>query len=150
MPARTLVTFTSDAFNVTEQRPEFINPDNFGDDLARWLAAELRNRGIDAAEEVGQEDFGWYFSFRAAGVPYCFLLGHRDSEGDSPGTEWLGWVEREAGLLGSLFGARGRGIQPEGLQAIHGALSGSPLIREIRWHERAAFEAGDESGSLQP
>src|SRR5690242_21502116 len=44
-----------------------------GDDLAKWLIRQLRDRGVDAGSELGQEDFGWYFNFQVAGMPHTFL-----------------------------------------------------------------------------
>jgi len=36
-PLQTHVTFRSAAFNTTAPKDYFINPDNFGEDLAYWL-----------------------------------------------------------------------------------------------------------------
>lgn len=49
---RTLVTFRTDRFNVTEERGYFSNPNCFGDDCARWVAAALRAGG---AGDVGAD-----------------------------------------------------------------------------------------------
>lgn len=144
---RTLVTFESAAFNTTEEKPEFINPGNFGEDVARWLMGELRAQGVPVGEAVGQEDFGWYFSYQVGGAPHCFVLGHREEE---PGTGWLGWLERDAGFFGSLLGGRNRGLDPEAARVVHRALTGSDRIGKVRWHYRKDFECGNEEGSAEP
>lgn len=145
MPNRTIVTFRSAAFNTTEEKESFINPGNFGDDLALWMMEALRARGIVVEGEPGQEDFGWFFTFEAGGVEHDFVLGHRDdTEGD-----WIGWVERRAGLLASLFGGRGRGILPEAVRAIHEALAASDAIRDVRWHTREDMDARNETAARQ-
>jgi hypothetical protein len=138
---RTLVTFSSDAFNTTEPREYFINPCCFGDDVARWLITELKVRGHGVDDEAGQEDFGWYVSFQVDGKPYTFVLGYRE---DDAGSAWIGWLERDAGFLASILGGRSRGIEPAAARALHAILSESPDIRDVRWHHRRDFEANNE------
>jgi hypothetical protein len=143
-PLRTLVTFQSSAFNTSQERDDFINPGNFGDDLARFLMDGLRRHGFEVEEGVGQEDHGWFFTYRCNGVPYDFIVGWADGE-------WIGWVERRVGFLASLLGARQRGIAPEAAQAIHAALSDAPEISGIQWHRPADFQAGrTDAGSADP
>src|SRR5436309_11843745 len=62
--SRTVVTFQSGVFNTTERRPYFINDACYGDDVARWIISELHLRGIPSDPEPGQEDFGWYVTYR--------------------------------------------------------------------------------------
>lgn len=111
---RTHVTFSCSGFNTSEQRGYFINSNNFGDDLARWLMQKLRALKVEVDPELGQEDCGWYFTFRSGGQSYNFVLGHRDEEG----AEWLGWLERSAGFLPPLLGARRRSVPPVPAQVI--------------------------------
>ena len=63
MKTKTLATFKSNLFNSTETKDYFINPNCFGDDVAKWLLQELRAKGIKTDKEPGQEDFGWFFDF---------------------------------------------------------------------------------------
>ncbi len=144
---RTCVTFQSSAFNTTETGADYINPDNFGDDLARWVIERLNGQSVVVDPELGQEDFGWYITFEAAGQAYNLILGYRYGEASN----WVGWLERDAGLLPSLFGARRRGIMPEAAQAIHRVLSSSSEIQNVRWHFKQDFDAGkEEQSSTQP
>jgi hypothetical protein len=140
---KTVVTFKSSAFNVSEPKEHFINPCCFGDDVARWLAEQLRDKGCQAAYVPGQEDFGWYFSFLVAGIEYCFVIGHRPGDENGEGV-WIGWLERSRGFVASMFGGRKRGIQPTAARVIHEILSNSPQIRDVRWHFRRDFDAGRE------
>ena len=140
----TVVVFRTDRFNQSEPRDYFINDCCFGDDVARWLIAELRRRGFHTADEPGQEDFGWYFTFNAGGRDHDFIIGLRPEDG---GGEWIGGFERRAGLLASMFGARNRGIRPEALRAIQDVLASEPSVREIRWFRKQAFDRGDESAA---
>jgi hypothetical protein len=66
-----------------------------------------------------------------------------------PGT-WIGWLERKRGLIGSMLGGRRRGIQASVAQAIHQILTGSPVVREVRWHFRRDFDSGVERGTSSP
>jgi len=112
------VTFSCSGFNTSEPRDYFINPNNFGDELAKRLMQELRVRNTAVDSELGQEDHGWYLTFHSGGKSYDFVLGHRGEER----AEWLGWLERGAGFLPSLFGARKRSVPPEIAQLVHAAL----------------------------
>jgi hypothetical protein len=142
---RTHVTFQSAAFNMTEPKDYFINPDNYGDGLARWLMRELRSRDVEVGDDPGQEDHGWYFTFRSGGVAHDFIVGLRD-EG-----EWLGWLERSAGFVASLLGARKKGIEASAAMEIDAVLSGSERIQDVRWHFEEDFVAGrEELGRTKP
>ena len=125
---RTYVTFKSGAFNVAEPKDHYSHPNNFGDDLAKWLMQALEQRGYRVGEGLKQEDHGWYFIYWVGDRAYEFIVGYRGEE------EWLGWVERKVGLLASLFGGRKRGIQPQATLAIESVLSSEPQIRAMRWH----------------
>ena len=140
----TTVTFESDAFNTTLAKDYFINPDCYGDDLCRWLIAKLKEAGVECDDEPGQEDFGWYFNYRVTGRAHCFVCGCRPGDGLEPGV-WIGWIERCAGFISSIFGGRNKGIAPGAARCIHEALSTAPEISSIRWHYKQDFDCGDES-----
>jgi hypothetical protein len=135
MEVRTLVTFRSGKFNITQTKPYYINPYSFGDDVAEWMVRRLKEDGIAVEEKLGQEDFGWYLGFRCGRYTYNFVLGF-NADG-----YWLGWLERQRGLLPSLFGARRRGIQPVAVRVIHSILSSSEDISDVRWHFQKDFDA---------
>jgi len=136
---KTEVSFLSAVFNSTESKDYFINDGCFGDDVARWLIARLRAGGLQTADEPDQEDFGWHFTFTAGGAEHCFVIGFQPNYPAS-GDRWLGWLERNAGFLGSILGARKRGILPEAVEAIDTALKASLDIHGIAWYERGARE----------
>ncbi len=140
---RTVVTFESSAFNMTEPKEYFINPCCFGDDVANWLISELRKRGMKTDEKPGQEDFGWYLNFEVTGVGHTFVIGHRPTGNSEQGT-WIGWLERNRGFIPSLFGGRKRDIYASAVEAIHKILSSSPQIRHVRWHFQNIFDKGYE------
>lgn len=146
---RTVVTFESSAFNMTKPKDYFINPGCFGDDVAEWLIGELRKQGMGTDEKPGQEDFGWYLNFESAGIGHTFVIGHRPHGETEEGT-WIGWLERKRGLIGSMLGGRRRGIQASAAQAIHQILTGSPMVRDVRWHFQYDFARGIEPGASSP
>jgi hypothetical protein len=146
---RTVVTFESTAFKMTKSKGYFVNPCCFGDDVAEWLIGELRKQGVRTDEKPGQEDFGWYLNFEAAGITHTFVIGHRP-RGETETGIWIGWLERKRGLIGSILGQRKRGIQASAAQAIHQTLTASSAVREVRWHFRDDFNDGVERGGVSP
>src|ERR1017187_1982926 len=147
MTIRRHVIFQSTAFNTTESKAYFIKEGCFGDDLARWLIEQLQARGIQTESEPGQKGFGWYFTFRVGETDYNFVLGCRPGENDKP--DWMGTIERSAGLVGSWFGARKRGIKPNALKIIHDILSKSPQISNVRWFTDEDYRK-EENGQRTP
>jgi len=129
---KTHFEFCSTAFNCTEIKNE--NEWCLGDDVAEWLIDRLKSQGIQTAERPGQEDFGWYFTFHIDGVEHCVVLGFRPND-RANGGQWLGWIERHRGFIGSMFGGRNRGISPQAIVAIDSALNSSSEIRNLVWTE---------------
>lgn len=96
-------------------------------------------------EKVGHEDFGWYFGFQVGPHKYHFVLGY------NPDGYWMGWTERQRGLLGNLTGARKRGIEPEAVNLLHTILSSSADVSDVRWHIEKDFDAlREDLGTSSP
>jgi hypothetical protein len=123
--------FKSTAFNCTEPRDNLVNPGSFGDDVALWLIGEREARGVETLGDPGQEDYGWYVRFNIAGAEHCVIVGFQPND-PSTGDQWLLFIERQAGFLGSLFGSRKRGISAEAVSIIQDILATSPKIRDLR------------------
>ena len=145
---RTVATFESREFNLTEHREYFINEGGFGDDLGRWLIGKLRAVGADTAAEPGQEDFGWYVDYTIDDQPFCAVIGNAGGE------FWFVVVERKAGFPGSMFGGRRRNIPESGVTRLHEILSSSAEVSNLQWHHWDSFKRGGASafafGSPQP
>jgi len=76
----------------------------------------------------------------------AFVIGHRPYD-----ITWIAWIERSRGFLGSILGARKRGIDPRALKMLHGVLSSSAEIKEVRWQFQRDLDKGQEnSGAFTP
>lgn len=114
------------------------------------MISKLESEGIKCDTEPGQEDFGWYFNFKIEDVDYCLICGYREGDENEPG-DWVFWIERSRGFFASLFGGRDKGIDVSVTRIIHGVLSASPEIKNIRWHLKKDFDRGqEEAGSETP
>lgn len=139
---RTIVTFRSTFFNAKDSKDYFINSENFGDDLAKWLSERLENHAIRTQKDgefPGQEDFGWFFNCQFDQESFCIIVGHHYDDKDF---EWVVWIERKCGLIKSLMGGRKKDIDPRIPAAIHAILTASDVITHIRWHQQSDFHQG--------
>lgn len=128
----TEATFRSSAFNTSEGKSYFINDCCFGDDLAKWMMARLRRRGIHTDDEPGQEDFGWYFEFAVPSGRHCCILAYQPDDAEGL---WHLSLERSRGFIGSLLGMRSRGIQAAAVRAISDVLGSASEIHDFAWHD---------------
>jgi hypothetical protein len=149
------VTFLADGFNQTEQRPNFINDGNFGEDLAHWLIAEFKNfEDISTDSEPLQEDWGWWV-FVSTGQVYgsiglgAYVVG--TSHGDQDG--WMCFWDPPEKKKPFLFFGKTKADQSNHqieevskkiLLQFHDILSESPRISQIRWHDETDFMNGKE------
>lgn len=140
MRVRTCVTFTSDAFNTRQSSPEFVHPENFGDDLARWLMKQFGARGVTIEEDSpGQEDHGWYITFKLDERLYDVVVTYVPELGSG---RWLVVVERSVGLIRSAVGHRHR-VAPAAVNLLNDVLQAAQECRDIRWLFFADVRRGD-------
>ena len=143
MTLRTCVTFTSNAFNVSISKPEFVHPENFGDDVARWFMTKFHDRQIGFDEEdPSQEDHGWYVTFRLNGLLYDLVASYAPT---NDAQRWLLSLERSVGLLRSMMGQRRRGVTIEAVQLINDILQASAECQDVKW----LFFSDVRRGNLQ-
>lgn len=147
---RTIVTFASKRFNETLPQSHFINRHCYGDDLARSMIGVLRATGTATDDLPTQEDFGWWFRFQGGTHPHCFIVGYRPpDDGNNDEGLWIGSVERDRGLLGSIIGKRKTGIELVAVRSIHTVLVALEL-RNIMWHRESVFDRSEDEGSREP
>lgn len=149
MKLRTCVTFKSDAFNTSKPKPEFVHPENFGDDVVRWFMAKLRDRQIDVDEEdPSQEDHGWYATFRLKDLLFDLVVSFAPANNTA---RWLVSLERSVGLFGSMIGQRRRGVTVESVRLVNGILQTSEECRDVEWLFFEYVRRGKlENGSADP
>jgi hypothetical protein len=68
---------TTDLFEASTPGPDFINPNCFGEDFAKWLVARFIKRSLDASEPI-QEDFGWVILVKASDRTFTVSIGVMD------------------------------------------------------------------------
>lgn len=152
---KTYVTFLADRFNQKERRPNFINDDNFGEDLAQWIIAKLSQESdILADSDPLQEDWGWLVYVSVDQVSGHIGLGAyqvETLEGVNDG--WMCFLEMPRNKKPSLLLNKAKAdeynfqIQVASrkiLQAFNAILRNSPSISQIRWHNEADFLSGNE------
>jgi hypothetical protein len=106
MPAarRYDLIFSSDRFNLSEPQDYFINDCCYGDDVAKWLADQLRQRGIEVTEP-DQEDWGWYFEARYDESAYFVGVGGTPDDESPPSRNSGHWrliVEKHRSFMERL------------------------------------------------
>lgn len=147
---RRCVTFRSALFESRTPGPHFINPDNFGEDLAAWLQVRLPAR-FAAADPI-QEDYGCGVWTRVGEDAYWIALGKMDEEDEGAPADlptWLVVAAYEPGfnLLRRLT-HRPRREDLESLCAgIDDALRSDPGITDVQWWGEEPFHG---SGSPHP
>jgi hypothetical protein len=144
---RTIVAFEISVFNATVSKQ--YNPCCFGDDVATWLH--------EADEQPGQEDSGWYFTFRISGPSYCFVVGYRAADPDNEEAGfWIGWGTTRRTVRISFWWPQGwhrpfRHASSSRNLVQLAILSNSPRISNIRWHFEHGFTNGlEELGTPGP
>ena len=101
---RTVIRFTSSAFNCTDVKDYFINPGCFGDDLAMLIASKWHAQGYDVQPPF-QEDWGWSALLKYGSTWYSLDVGLFDS-GRATETNpcvWLMFIRRSCGFWESLL-----------------------------------------------
>jgi hypothetical protein len=152
---KTYATFVADKFNQKERLPNFINDDNFGEDLAQWIIAKLSLADdISVDPDPLQEDWGWLVNVSVGQVSGHIGLGAYQVE--TPEGVKDGWMcflkmpkNRKPSLLlnkaeSDEYNSRIQEVSEKILQGFNTILSNSPSISQIRWHNEADFLTGNE------
>ena len=152
---KTHVTFLAEGFNKIERKPNFINDDNFGEDLAQWIIAEFNKfKDISADPEPLQEDWGWLVFVSTEQFSGNIGMGSYEvgtSNGEKDG--WLCFWDTPKMKKPFLFFGKAKAaeynlrIQEDSkkiLLRFHEIISASPRISQIRWHDETDFRKGNE------
>jgi hypothetical protein len=142
---KTLFTFKSNWFNTTESKKDFVNPNCFGDDVAKWLITELKQKVEKIDLEPSPEDYGWYFNFSTGKDSVRLVIGLRPDD-----RTWIGWLENKRGFLGSIFLGWKEGVSEIATKIINEILSKSDKVSDLKWHNQRDFDMGkEEFGTTQ-
>ena len=138
------ILFETNRFNLSEVQEHFINPCCFGEDLARWLRAELMERGLEV-DEPGQEDWGWYLRARRQGCWYFVGVGGNADEasGEKNQGEWRIMVEEVKwgfspsemvkAVWGKLTGKKEECDKSQMKKLIREIIEAEPDVRNVRY-----------------
>lgn len=139
---RTHVTFLSDEFNLTEEKPNFINPGCFGEDLAESLISLLStNSDLKVDPAPGSEDWGWEILLCYKGRHFFIGLGPYDIKGYEG---WLCFVESRLPFFKRWFGVCDESEHQHVCLALDCVLRSDLLVDDIRWHHKDDFVNGNE------
>ncbi|QJC56353.1 hypothetical protein HC248_01658 [Polaromonas vacuolata] len=123
-----LLQFTSTAFKVESGEDDMTSPDVFGKALAIWLAAELKQRGIQANYPIA-EDLGWFIPVNIK--PYRLSIACANVDGAIDKWQVLAFLEDW--LTGPRFD---RDNRVETLQAlfevIEKTLQQAPMLSDLQ------------------
>jgi hypothetical protein len=96
-----LISFTTDRFDVSGERPNPINP-IAGQSVLLWLREEL-SRAQYRVTEPDTEDWGWYIDVESAAASY--LIGASAEAADpSPSVAWVVQVHRNRSMKDKVLG----------------------------------------------
>ena len=96
-----LISFTTDRFDVSRERPNPINP-IAGQSVLLWLREELL-RAHYRVTEPDTEDWGWYVDVQAADASYLVGASAETAATASP-VEWIIQVHKHRTLKDRLLG----------------------------------------------
>ncbi len=95
------ICFRTSRFNSTIPREYFINPNCYGDDLAKWLKVKLEKSGIKI-DGPDQEDWGWYLCAKdEQGLEVIINIGRNEPN------EWTIFNSFSRGLRSWFTGKHG-------------------------------------------
>lgn len=139
---RNHVTFKCTKFNLTERHENFINPDNFGEDLANWLTLLLDKEANIESFDPGQEDWGWYIPLKHKEKTFYINLGFYPNED----TDWLLWVEPPSRSIIEKFKKINYNNETIFVcNSVNSILQSENTISEVHWHLEKDFKVGNES-----
>lgn len=124
--------FATSLFAGAPPRPDAVNENLGGDELAAWLVSRLKDKDF-AASDFWAEDHGYDFDIRLGGRRYLVVCARDfDEEKERPGHHWI-VVDRLRSFIDVLF-FRGRlGEDDEVIRAIDDILRADRAIRVLTY-----------------
>ena len=124
-----VISFTSSAFDTTNERPNPINP-IAGQGVLAWIRSQLPAKTYEATEPE-TEDWGWYMIVAAGTSSYLVGASGRPDKPDAE-VEWVVQIHAERNLIDKLLGRRRLSPDDQLLSLIENLLRKDPRIKNIR------------------
>jgi hypothetical protein len=132
------ILFRTNLFNLSKVGEHFINPSCFGEDVASWFAAKLKERGYQVSAPW-QEDWGWQMSASKGADRYHLGLGGNADEdinvNDPNQGEWRIIVNKDQSFLDRIAGRDKIAVNDPLVELIENILHSESAIRGL---ERAS------------
>jgi len=126
---KTHVEFRSAKFPPYDGEEEKINPGLWGQRLAEYLAAKLKEHGIET-EAMNPEDWGWYIPIRNEGFRLALCCGHQNGDAD----EFLCFIDPWKPTIRKWFKKIDTTVQVGRVaEALEKILASDPDIRDVKW-----------------
>ena len=123
-----IISFTTDRFDVSRERPNPINP-IAGQSLLLWLREEL-SRAQYRVTEPDTEDWGWYIDVESAAASY--LVGaSADAVDPAPTVEWVVQVHKNRSMKDKVLGRNKMGGDDPLFALIERLVRGDSRIEEV-------------------
>jgi hypothetical protein len=126
---KTHVEFRSAKFPPYDGEEEKINPGLWGQRLAEYLVAKLKEQGIET-EGMNPEDWGWYVPIKNDGFRLAVCCGHQDGDAD----EFLCFIDPCKPTIRKWFKKIDTTVQVGRVaEALEKILAADPDIRDVKW-----------------
>ncbi len=132
------ISFTTDIFETRQIQPHFVNPRNFGEDLAAWLVEASRTSRFRLGSPFQTEE-GWTVPAEAGGEQFEIGVGIMDASIGDAQANWLITIEKKRKW--KIFSSKDSALRSELCDHIQNILRDKPHIREIRWTDQVGHFA---------
>lgn len=116
-----------------------------GEELAEFLAANLREQGLNIHVADNYEDFAWLLEFKESSPTPWILVGHVGEDV----YEWLVQITSGVTWLGRLFGRSDKELREKVAEKLHSTIDSHSSFSDIRWHQGDFANAGWTPGPTE-
>lgn len=126
---KTHVEFRSAKFPPYDGEEVKINPGLWGQRLAEYLVAKLKDHGIET-DEMNPEDWGWYIPIKNDGFRLALCCGHQSGDAD----EFLCFIDPCKPAIWNWLKKIDTTSQVRRVaEALEMILASDPDIRDVNW-----------------